>query len=289
MTATGGYDPYAGLDRETAEALRLDRAALTRRLGPRAEVFPDSDALIAAFADRILADFLAIAGEGGTMLAICPVGPVGQYDILARRVLDEGLSLDRLTLLIMDEYLTDEGAWIPETDPLSFRAHMARAFASLPAAQRPRVVVPDPADLAAIPKLIAAAGGIDVTYAGVGITGHLAFNDPIPGRDDPDHMASLPARIVELPPTVRLINGVTAARGNADRIPRLAVTVGMAEILSARRLRIFMNRPWQSAAIRRLACGPVTGAFPASLAQRHHDWTLHVVDGVLDPPEPALK
>ncbi|WP_172297343.1 glucosamine-6-phosphate isomerase [Pseudoruegeria sp. HB172150] len=283
-------DPYHGLDAETREALRLSRSDLTARLSGRAEIFADNSAMISAFADLILQDFRAALEAGREhVLMICPVGPVGQYDLLSARCRDEGISLNRLTLLIMDEYLTDAGAWIAADDPLSFRGHMARALSDLPEDLRPEVVVPDPADTTAVPALIESMGGVDVTYAGVGITGHLAFNDPIPGRDAPEFLASLPTRIVALTTETRLINSVTAARGNAERIPRLAVTVGMKEILSARRLRIFMNRDWQCAAIRRLAYGPVTGAFPASLVQNHPEWSLHLVDLVLDPAEPGLR
>jgi glucosamine-6-phosphate deaminase len=150
-------------------------------------------------------------------------------------------------------------------------------------------VVPNPQEPTVVGQVIAAAGGVDVAYAGVGITGHLAFNDPEPGRDDPDWVAAWPTRIVRLLPETRLINAVTAAGGDVQRIPFLAVTVGMAEILAARTLRVWMNRDWQRAAIRRAFCGPVTGAFPASLVQRHSAVTLDVLDRVLDSPEPALR
>jgi len=154
----------------------------------------------------------------------------------------------------------------------------------LPENLRPELVVPDPNALGVVPELIERMGGIDVCYGGVGITGHLAFNDPIPGVTSADYFASLPTRIVSLLPETLLINSITAARGNVARIPRMAVTVGMKEFLGCRLLRIFMNRDWQCAAIRRLAFGPVTGTFPASLVQRHANWTLHIVENVLQLP-----
>ena len=220
---------------------------------------------------------------------IVPVGPIGQYDHIAEHCARTGLSLDRLTLFVMDEYLTDEGKWIPEDDPLSFRGHMRRHLIDrLRHEARPELVVPDPSDPEAVGRRIAELGGLDVTYAGVGITGHLAFNEPMTGVGNPDYFANLPARVVPLLPETRLINSVTAARGNVARIPRLAVTVGMREILSAKTVRLYMNRHWQSAAMRRLAFGPRTAEFPASLIQTHPNWHLDVVDHVLDQPEPEL-
>lgn len=278
---------HAGLDAATAAALGLSRSALLERLVPRPTIHADPAALAEAMARRMLADLEGARAAGRRCTMIVPVGPVGQYRRLAE--LAGGRSLADLTLIVMDEYLDTAGRWIAEDDPLSFRAHLFRHLRDpLPENRRPRIVVPDPADPDGISRAIAEAGGVDVAFAGVGITGHLAFNDPVPGRDDPAWVASWPTRIVALLPETRLINGVTAAGGDMHRIPTMAVTVGMAEILAARTLRIWMNRDWQRAAIRRAFCGPVTGAFPASLVQRHPTVTLDVTDRVLDAPEPAL-
>lgn len=281
---------YDDLDPETQAALGLTRDDLLKRLGTRTTIYPSDKPMIQALADYILADYRRCLDAGRSHVAmIVPVGPVGQYQLIANRCRSEGISLNQLTLFVMDEYLTDAGEWIPSGDPLSFRAHVQRNLLDLmPEYMRPDVIVPDPVDPDAVGREIDRIGGIDVTYAGVGITGHLAFNEPMPGVTNVEYFANLPTRIVGLLPETRLINSVTAARGSVQRIPRMAVTVGMREILGARTLRIFMNRHWQSAAIRRLAFGPVTAAFPASLSQTHPDWSLHVVDHVLDQPEPEL-
>ncbi|MDA7427955.1 hypothetical protein PGB28_05760 [Primorskyibacter aestuariivivens] len=281
---------YHDLDAQTRSALQMPSEALRAGLGARAEIFADNEAMISALADHILGDYRAALKAGRDRVGmIVPVGPVGQYPLVVRRAQEQGISLDRLTLFVMDEYLTDDGAWISEDDPLSFRAHMRRNLLDhLPEELRPEVVVPNPGDPAAVGRRIAEIGGLDVSYAGVGITGHLAFNEPMPGCENAAYFADLPTRVVPLLPETRLINSVTAARGNVARIPRMAVTVGMREILQAKRLRIFMNRHWQCAAIRRLAFGPVTAGFPASLAQTHDNWSLHLVEEVLEAPEPVL-
>lgn len=281
---------YKDLDIATANALEMTRDAIVAELGKRSTIYASNEEMISAFSDQIFADYLACLEAGRErVVMIVPVGPVGHYPILVDRCKAEGVSLDRLTLIVMDEYLTDEGNWISKDDPLSFRGHMQRNLVNaLPKEMRPELLVPDPTDPEAVGRAIDRLGGVDVTCAGVGITGHLAFNEPMQGVTNAEWFADLPTRVVPLLIESRLINSVTAARGNLARIPRLAVTVGMREILGARQLRIFMNRHWQSAAVRRLVCGPVTAAFPASLAQTHDNWTLHVVDQVLDQPEPVL-
>jgi glucosamine-6-phosphate deaminase len=77
--------------------------------------------------------------------------------------------------------------------------------------------------------------------------------------------------------------------GEIAVIPRRAVTVGMEEILGARRLRLYCNRPWQSAVVRRVLHGQITPACPASLMRTHPDATLTLADYVAAPPDIRLR
>lgn len=261
-----------------------------------ASAVADSDAVIARFAEHFIADHLEAKRRGrDKVVFILPVGPVGQYELVARHCNAHGLSLADLVVINMDEYLQDDGhSFIPIEDPLSFRRHMDRRFYGLlrpelapPPAQR---IFPDPADLGRVAEVIRDAGGVDVAYCGVGINGHLAFNDP-PEADEDGSVEAVRGsvtRVVRLTRETRLINSVTAARGNVDRIPRFASTVGMHEILSARKVRVYMNRPWQCAIVRKILCGPVTGRVPASLLQTHPDASVVMADQVRELPEPAL-
>ena len=62
---------------------------------------------------------------------IVPVGPVGQYRRFARLANLEKLDLSGLVLINMDEYLDENGRWICQDDPLSFRGFMQREFYDL--------------------------------------------------------------------------------------------------------------------------------------------------------------
>lgn len=256
-------------------------------------VVADADAMLRHFADSMIAEYRAALAAGRERAVfIVPVGPVGQYDLLAERCNAERIDLSRLVLLNMDEYLTDDGDWIDADDPLSFRGHMARHFfARLDPALAPprdRVVFPDPRDPANVQREIDRLGGVDVAYGGVGVTGHLAFNDP-PEPGEPDDVAAFaarPSRVVSLSRETRIINAINATRGNLLRLPRRAVTVGMREILGARKLRLYMHRPYGAAMLRLLLHGPVTAAVPASLLQRHPDAAVVVTTDVTELPQP---
>jgi glucosamine-6-phosphate deaminase len=261
------------------------------------EVLKDDLAVIQRFADELMDEYLSAKKAGREKVVfIIPVGPVGQYDIWAERCNSEGIGLHDLVLINMDEYLTADGDdFIPLSDPLSFRKHMQEHFFAkiAPELAPPpeQVLFPDPKDPESVPRAIKRYGGCDVCFGGIGITGHVAFNDP----PEPDETISLeafkelPTRVIRLSRESRLINSITTSRGNIDRIPELAVTVGMKEILESHKVRIYMNRTWQSAIVRKILHGPVTPAVPASLLQGHPDVRFTIAEYVAELPEPQLK
>ncbi|TXL69167.1 glucosamine-6-phosphate isomerase [Vineibacter terrae] len=278
-------------------ALAIRPEDLGRGSPCRLAIVDDADALAAAFAQSMITAYRAAKAAGRPQVVfIVPVGPVGQFERLAAYANEARLSLADLVLINMDEYLSPDGRdFIAPDDPLSFRGHMQRHLwdrldpaLAPPASHRH---FPDPRRPEATTALIARLGGVDVAFGGVGITGHLAFNDPPEPGDgmDLDSFAALPTRVVRLSRETLTINAVTAARGNIDRIPRLAVTVGMAEILASRQVRIFMNRTWHCAIVRKLLHGPVTPAVPASLLQRHPDVVVTITRDVAQLPEPELR
>ena len=281
----------------TADPLLVASRNVGRGSPIRTRVVADAAAMSRVFADDMVEAFrLAKSAGRDKVVFIVPVGPVGQFELFAERVNAERLSLRDLVVVNMDEYLAADGRdFIAPTDPLSFVGHMQRALWSRldPALAPPpeQRHFPNPRDPAATTRLIDSLGGVDATWGGVGITGHLAFNEP-PEPDEADDVeafAQLPTRVLRLSRETLTINAVTATRGNIDRIPRLAITVGMREILASRAVRIFMNRPWQCAIARKLLHGPVTARCPASLLQRHGDTLVTMTEEVVAMPEATLR
>jgi glucosamine-6-phosphate deaminase len=224
---------------------------------------------------------------------VLPVGPVDQFPILAAMISEAHLDCREAVIINMDEYLS-EGEWVPIDHPLSFRGYMNRKFYDLidtelaPLLQNR--IFPDPRDPSALQQLIDARGGLDVCYGGIGINGHIAFNEPPePGEPlDADEFAARPTRVLSLTRETITINSNTVG-GELSIIPRRAVTVGMSEILAAGRLRFYCNRPWQSAVIRRVLHGPVTAACPASLLRTHADASITIAEYVAQPPDIRLR
>lgn len=247
----------------------------------------------AALARRMADDLLAVVRATAAPTLIIPVGPVDQFPVLAALINRERVSLATTVLINMDEYLADDG-WIPLDHPLSFRAYMQRAFYDRidPALAPPpeQRVFPDPANLDELPRLIEQRGGVDACFGGIGINGHIAFNEPPePGETvSEEEFAGLPTRVLSLSRETRTINANTVG-GSIEVVPRRCVTVGMREILAARELRLYCNRPWQSAVIRRVLFGPVSPDCPASLIRRHPRASLTITEQVAARPQIALR
>lgn len=260
----------------------------------RVVVKGDMASIATDMAETMLAEILTAAEEGRGATMIVPVGPVDEYPVLARLINERKLSLHDVVFINMDEYLTDRDEWIPEEHPLSFRGYMQRQFYSLlhPGLAPPleNRVFPDPNKPEAIQALINERGGVDVCFGGIGINGHIAFNEPPePGeRFSCAQFSDLPTRNLTLARETRAINSVTVG-GEISIIPNRAVTVGMKEILAAKRLRFYCNRPWQSAVVRRVLHDSISPNCPASFLRLHQDAALTIADYVAAPPNIQLR
>ena len=258
----------------SAQELGRDAKIPVVKLGDSGEVFYE-------LALEMVSAIRSNNAAGKPTVFICPVGPVGQYPIFVRLVNRERLSLKNCWFINMDEYLED-GGYIDESSPLSFRGFMAGNVYGqidpellMPPEQR---IFPDPIQPGRVDRLIGELGGVDVAFGGIGINGHLAFNE---AREDltAEEFAALGTRVVALNPETRTANAIGDRGGAIDAMPVQAVTIGMKQILSARKVRLGVFREWHRAVVRQAAYGPVTAHFPASLLQNHPDaviYTNHV-------------
>ncbi len=216
--------------------------------------------------------------KGEKTVFICPVGPVGQYPIFVRLVNRERIRLKNCWFINMDEYLHDDETYISKDSPLSFRGFMERTVYAkidedllMPPEQR---VFPDPADPGKVDRLIAELGGVDITFGGIGINGHLAFNEAQPELT-PEQFAQLGTRVLTLTPETRTANAIGERGGAIAAMPNKAVTIGIKQILEARKVRLGVFRDWHRAVVRQAAYGEVSAAFPASLLQNHPDALIY--------------
>ena len=228
--------------------------------------------------------------KGEETVMIVPYGPLGPYSRLVSLILERRISLKNCVFLNMDEYLDKDAKYLPKSDPLSFRGGMDRIFYGLIPEDlnvRPENrIFPEPGNEGKILETIEAHGKLDMCWGGVGITGHIAFNEPPePGEVCTDEeFLNRPTRVLKLARETKTINAYMNAGADLDAIPDLCITVGMKEIFMADKVRMCMPRDWNAAMLRKALHGPVSCHVPVSLFQRHPDAKIYAIRLAAETP-----
>ncbi len=257
----------------------------------RLEIVSDPGALYNHFARSIADEIKANNNANQPTRLILPVGPVGQYPRLAEICNREQISWHNVYTFNMDEYLDWQGRPVPVDHPMSFAGFMRRnLFEHLdPELRIPEdhIHFPDPHHIDAISECIQEVGGIDVCYGGIGIHGHVAFNEPPISRwykiTIEEFQNSL-TRIVSLAPETIVLNSIRGTGGNPAGIPPMAVTLGMKDILSARRLRLYCDGGhWQRNILRVALFAEPDVGYPVTLVQDHPDYMIIADENTAQP------
>ena len=197
------------------------------------------------------------------------------------------IDLKNVYFIHMDEYMTENGKTISEQDESSFKKCMKECLYAqidqeriMPEDHR---IFPDPDRLDEIPRKIQELGGVDIAFGGVALNGHIAFNEPQPDMTVEEY-AALSTRIVKLSAETRVKDAILSRGGAVDTVPEKAITIGMKEILGARKIRLSMMLDMQRAVIRKACLGDVSAACPVSLIQNHPDALLMVSKNVVEKP-----
>ncbi len=234
-----------------------------------------------AFAEDIAGEIEGANEAGKGLNLILPIGPVSQYPILAEICNRKRISFRNVFISLMDEYLDWQGRPIPLENPLSFQAVFEAFLGQLDEELRPlrsQWIVPDPFEIDRVEKFFESKGGVDVCYGGVGVHGHIAFNEPPVsryGKISLEEFAASKSRVVVLAPETFVINALRAKGGEFKNFPTMAVTIGMELILSSKRIRLFCDGGTrQQEAIYQFACGQVDVSYPVSILKNHSDVIL---------------
>ena len=133
-----------------------------------------------------------------------------------------------------------------------------------------QIIFPTPENIKDLPKMIEDAGGIEVCYGGIGIHGHVAFNEPEPGVRDSD------PRILNINEFTRTIDATrhSGVGGNLENFPHRAITMGMKQCLNARRMLLMTRNEtptflWANTILRIAALGQPGDDYPVTHARNH--------------------
>jgi len=188
------------------------------------------------------------------------------YDLLVKKHRDEGLDFSRCRTFNLDEYVG-----LAASDPCSYHHFMRQRFFDAVNIDLRNTHLPNgmAADLAAectrYEAAIATCGGIDLQVLGIGLNGHLGFNEPL---------SAFRSRT-----RVQNLSRVTRAQNaplfpSPGQVPRRAITMGVGTILEARQCLLLATGLEKSEVVAKAIEGPLTAMITATALQLHPACTI---------------
>lgn len=199
--------------------------------------------------------------------------PVGVYEKLVQWYEKGILDFSQITTINLDEYK----GLAPEHDQ-SYRYFMNTHLFDLVNINKDRTFVPDgtQANSSHACSLYNATvhkyGPADVQLLGIGMNGHIGFNEPS------DHFEKYTFCVKLSESTIRANSRFF---DSPDDVPKEAYTMGIGTVMSAKRIVLVASGTGKAAAVKAAVKGPITPKCPASILQLHPDCTIVADEGAL--------
>lgn len=192
--------------------------------------------------------------------------PEGLYKELVKRYEDGEISFAEVEAFNLDEYIG-----LDPNSKMSYHYYMAHNLFNHVDIKEDKWHVPagNADDLDSVAKnydaAIKAAGGIDIQLLGIGVNGHIGFNEP-------GTPFELGTNIVKLTESTREANKIYF--NSIDDVPTHAITMGIHTIMQSREVVLLISGVSKQEAFDRLRSGEITEDFPASALHRHPNITV---------------
>lgn len=191
--------------------------------------------------------------------------PIPLYEKMAEDHKRGGLSYKRVRAFNLDEYVG-----VDPSDKASFKRFMRDNLFSKIDIDPANTDIPDgmaqdlEAECARYSEAVKAHPA-DIQILGIGENGHIAFNEPYTKPDEPTHIALLTA-------STRAANA--GAFKDPSLVPQYALTMGIDEILTAKRILLLATGEKKAQAIYDMVMGRDDTSCPAVALRRHPDVTV---------------
>lgn len=207
-----------------------------------------------------------------TMKPDCVLGlatgssPLGTYAKLAEKYNAGELDFSAVTSVNLDEYVGLDG-----NNDQSYRYFMDHnLFCNINIKKEnthvPSGLAPDlKAEGERYDAFIKQLGGIDLQLLGIGLDGHIGFNEPDEFFTKETHEVTLDESTIEA--NARFF-------ASKDDVPTKAITMGMMSIMQAKKILLIANGAKKKEILEKAFFGPITPYVPASILQLHQDVTV---------------
>lgn len=188
--------------------------------------------------------------------------PIGMYQALVKAFQEGRVSFKHVVTFNMDEYVG-----LPESHPESYHSFMARNLFDHIDCPKENIHLLNGnaedlvAECAHYEQMIKEFGGVHLFLGGIGPDGHIAFNEPFSSLTSRTRMKSLT--------TDTIIANSRFFDNDVNKVPRLALTVGVGTVMDAKEVLIMVNGHNKARALQAAVEGPVTQAWTISALQLH--------------------
>ena len=188
--------------------------------------------------------------------------PILMYKKLIQAYNDKRVSFKNVVTFNMDEYVG-----LPVEHPESYHSFMHNNLFKHVDCPDENIHIlngnaPDlEAECANYEMMIEQAGGIDLFIGGVGVDGHIAFNEP-------GSSLSSRTRQKTLTTETRMVNS-RFFENDINKVPAYALTVGVGTVMDAREVLVLVNGHAKARALQAAVEGGVTQMFTISALQMH--------------------
>lgn len=192
--------------------------------------------------------------------------PLGTYARLIEGYKNGDIDFSLVTSVNLDEYIGLDG-----TNDQSYRYFMDKNLFEHINIRPECTFVPDgcaddPDKVGvAYDEHIKSLGGIDLQLLGIGLDGHIGFNEP-------DAFFTKATHVVDLHEST--IKANARFFENESDVPRKALTMGMGSIMLAKKVLLIANGAAKKEIVEKAFFGPITPEIPASILQLHPDVTV---------------
>ncbi|MFT3984863.1 MAG: glucosamine-6-phosphate deaminase [Lachnospiraceae bacterium] len=192
--------------------------------------------------------------------------PIGAYEQLIKKYQEGELDFSQVSSVNLDEYK----GLSPENDQ-SYRNFMDQhLFLHINIKPEntfvPNGLEPDSEKACAdYNRIISERGGIDLQLLGLGLNGHIGFNEPSDIFEKETHCVNLSESTIQA--NARFFASI-------DEVPKQAYTMGIQTIMQARKVVLIATGRAKAQIMKDAFFGPVTPRVPASILQFHSDVTV---------------
>ena len=192
--------------------------------------------------------------------------PIGAYKCLVEDYKNGNVDFSKISSVNLDEY-----HGIGADNDQSYHYFMNHHLFNHVNINADNVHIPDglepdaEKECAKYEEIIRAKGGIDLLLMGLGLNGHIGFNEPAAELKLDAHCTGLSQTTIEA-------NKKFFA--DTSQMPLKANTMGVGTIMRARAILLIVSGEAKAKIVKEAFFGPITTQVPASLLQLHHNFTI---------------